>query len=186
MPQLLGTLALGVLMSASLLLTPQSAGQPRTVTPENGPSLPRAGEATRHELLGAVDLYSVAIYADAPLTDAARLRSPDRSKAVRLVVLSDDHDLGIRVRTDWWRELVPRLQPDAMAQLQSTFSTLRHGDVLLVEYVPGRGTRLRVNQIVAASRASHDLMLAFLDHWLGQRPVSEDMKAALISGQPMQ
>jgi hypothetical protein len=73
-----------------------------------------------------------------------------------------------------------------MAQLQSTFSTLRHGDVVLVEYVPRRGTRLRVNQIVAASRASHDLMLAFLDHWLGQRPVSEDMKSALTSGQQTQ
>lgn len=152
MPQTLGPLALGVLMSASLLLTPQSAGQPRTLTPEDGRSLPRAGEATRHTLLGAVDLYSVAIYADAALTDAARLRSPEVAKAMRIVVLTDDRDLGIRVQTDWWRELVPRLQPDAMAQLQSTFSTLRHGDVVLVEYVPGRGTRLRVDEIVAASR----------------------------------
>lgn len=74
---------------------------------------------------------------------------------------------------------MPILQPDAMAQLRSTFSTLRHGDVVLVEYVPGHGTRLRVNRIVAASRASHDLMLAFLEHWLGQRPVSEAMKGAL-------
>jgi hypothetical protein len=28
--------------------------------------------------------------------------------------------------------------------------------------------------------ASHDLILAFLDHWLGQRPVSEEIKRALL------
>ena len=29
--------------------------------------------------------------------------------------------------------------------------------------------------------AHHDLMLAFLDHWLGQRPVSEDLKRTLLA-----
>jgi hypothetical protein len=39
---------------------------------------------------------------------------------------------------------------------------------------------IRVDSGVAVSRASHDLMLAFLDHWIGQRPVSEEMKRALL------
>jgi hypothetical protein len=32
------------------------------------------------------------------------------------------------------------------------------------------------------SGAHHDLMLAFLDHWLGDRPVSEDIKRTLLAG----
>ena len=49
-----------------------------------------------------------------------------------------------------------------------------------VEYVPGKGTAVRVNKAVAVSGAHHDLMLAFLDHWLGQRPVSEELRHALL------
>jgi hypothetical protein len=52
--------------------------------------------------------------------------------------------------------------------------------VVLIEYVPGKGTAVRVDKTVAATGAHHDLMLAFLDPWLGQRPVSGDMKRALI------
>jgi hypothetical protein len=33
---------------------------------------------------------------------------------------------------------------------------------------------------VAVSDANHDLMLAFLDHWLGQRPVSDEIKRTLL------
>jgi hypothetical protein len=32
---------------------------------------------------------------------------------------------------------------------------------------------------VAAAKAHHDFMLAFLDHWLGQHPVSEEIKRTL-------
>jgi hypothetical protein len=32
------------------------------------------------------------------------------------------------------------------------------------------------------SGAHHDLMLAFLDHWLGDRPVSEELKRTLLAG----
>jgi len=37
-----------------------------------------------------------------------------------------------------------------------------------------------VNKDVAVSRASHELMLAYLDHWVGQRPLSEELKQALL------
>jgi len=40
---------------------------------------------------------------------------------------------------------------------------------------------VRVNDATAVSGAKHDLMIAFLDHWLGQQPVSEEMKRTLRS-----
>jgi hypothetical protein len=64
--------------------------------------------------------------------------------------------------------------------LRGVFAPLLSGDVVLVEYAPGRGTTVRVNRGVAVNAAHHDFMLAFLDHWLGPRPVSEEIKDKLL------
>jgi Chalcone isomerase-like len=64
--------------------------------------------------------------------------------------------------------------------LRGIFAPLRQGDVVRIEYVPAKGTTVRVNKGVGGSGAHHDLMLAFLDHWLGQHPVSEDIKRTLL------
>jgi hypothetical protein len=91
-------------------------------------------------------------------------------------------DLTIRRRLpfDWRGELVPPLEPGATAHLRGVFTPLFEDDIVLVEYAPGRGTTVRVNRGVAVNAAHHDLMLAFLDHWLGPRPVSEEMKRTLL------
>jgi hypothetical protein len=81
---------------------------------------------------------------------------------------------------DWQRELIPPLDAPAAAHLRASFAPLQHGDVVLIDYSPRKGTSVRVNKLVAVSGVNHDLMLAFLDHWLGQRPVSDEMKKALI------
>jgi hypothetical protein len=52
--------------------------------------------------------------------------------------------------------------------------------VIAVEFVPAKGTTVRVNKAVAVTGAHHDLMLAFLDHWIGERPLSEELKRALL------
>jgi hypothetical protein len=53
-----------------------------------------------------------------------------------------------------------------------------------IEFAPEKGTTVRVNKAVAVSGGHHDLMLAFLDHWLGQRPVSEEIKRTLLTWTP--
>ena len=76
-----------------------------------------------------------------------------------------------------------KLLPDPArnAVVPTPANLLNVGDVVLVEYTPARGTFVRVNRAVAVSGAHHDLMLAFLDHWLGDRPVSEAIKRALLA-----
>jgi hypothetical protein len=68
-----------------------------------------------------------------------------------------------------------------MAHLLGSFAPLRHGDVVQIAFVPAKGTTVRVNKAVAVSGAPHDLMLAFLDHWLGERPVSDEIKRTLLA-----
>jgi hypothetical protein len=105
--------------------------------------------------------------------------SPQTAKALRIEI-TYENDLRRRVAIDWRRELIPPLEASAIAQLRGTFAPLQHGDVVLIAYAPTTGTFVRVNKSVAVSEANHDLMLAFLDHWLGQRPVSEEIKKTLI------
>ena len=82
---------------------------------------------------------------------------------------------------DWRRELVPPLEAAGVAHLRGVFAPLQYGDSVQIEYVPAKGTTVRVNKGVAGSVAQHDLMLAFLDHWLGDRPVSEEIKRTLLA-----
>jgi hypothetical protein len=172
---------LSVLMVAIAISAPAHAqlAQPASITLDAGDSLPRAAQATRAHFLGSVDLYNVAVYADGSITDAARLASSDTPKAIRILILFEP-DLQRRMPIDWQRELIPAVEPDAVSILRSQFAPIVRGDVVLIEYSPGKGTSVRVNKGVAVRGASHDLMLSFLDHFLGQRPLSEALKSALL------
>lgn len=166
-----------VVLSASVPLQAQS-GAPAEVAVNGAGSLPLAAHAGRSYLLGTVDVYDLGIYVAGPLS-GARLASPDVAKALRIEVTYVE-DLHRSMPLDWRREFEPILEPAGTAHLRGTFAPLQHGDVVQIEYVPRRGTSIRVNGRSAADNASHDVMLAFLDHWLGQRPVSEELKRALL------
>jgi hypothetical protein len=157
----------------------QSVEHPRSFTPDGGAAVPLAGEAMRVHLLGLIDLYGLALYVGGS-TSRENLLSPDVSKVLRIQVIYEE-DPRNRIGLDWRGELVPRLESAATAHLRGSFAPLRGGDVVLIEYVPGKGTTVRVNKAVAVGGVNHDLMLAFLDHWLGQRPVSEEIKRTILA-----
>ncbi len=171
--------AVAVATSLSGSARAEPLNHPPAVTPDGASPLPLAAEAARVHLLGAVEMYTLALYVEGPALDRQVLASPDVAKALRIEITYEE-DLRRRLPFDWRRELVPRLEPAATTHLRGSFAPVRDGDVVLIEYAPGRGTTVRVNKGVAVSGAHHDLMLAFLDHWLGQRPVSEEIKRQLL------
>ena len=114
-------------------------------------------------------VYDIALYVEGPPADLARLRAEAASKVMRVEVRYQD-DSRRPLPIDWRRELVPQLEAAGTAHLRATAGTLRQGDVLLIEYVPGKGTTVRVNKTVAVAGVSHDLMLTFLNHWLESDP----------------
>lgn len=142
-------------------------------------TVPLAGHARRTYLLDTVEAYTIAVYVSGSLNQE-HLAAADVSKVLRIGVTYVD-DLRRRIPHDWRRELVPPMEAAATAHLSGTFAALRSGDIVLVEYAPRKGSTVRINRAVAVSGAHHDLVLAFLDHWLGQRPVSEDVKRTLLA-----
>jgi Chalcone isomerase-like len=169
-----------IVLTLAFAAAGQSVDDPPTVTPDGGGPLSRVGQATRAHLLGADELYTVALYADRSMSNRAHLASPDVPKALRIAIKYKDNLLR-PIPYDWRPELIPRLDAAGTAHLRGTFAPLRYGDMLMIEYVPGKGTFVRVNKAEAVSGANHDLMLAFLDHWIGQRPLSEEIKRALVN-----
>jgi hypothetical protein len=174
------THAAAIVLIATGLARAEGVTHPRAHAPDGGVPLPLAGQATRAHFLGSVDLYGLAVYAEGGRIDPAQLAAANAAKALRIEIAYKD-DLRRRLPIDWRRELVPALESAAIASLRATFAPLQQGDVVLIEYVPNKGTSVRVNKSVAVSGINHDLMLAFLDHWLGQRPVSLEIKQALLS-----
>lgn len=173
----LAFLALLLFMVPSLRA--ESGELPATLSVEGKGPLTLASQAARRDLLGAVELYTIALYTDRGAVSRDILASSDVAKALRFQVRYEE-DLRRRLALDCRRELLPRLEPAAAAHIQGSFAPIQNGDTVIVEYVPGRGTTVRVNKGVAVSGANHDLMLAFLDHWVGQRPLSEEIKQSLL------
>jgi hypothetical protein len=175
--------ALGAtLVSACDIQARTSAGQAGGVLElDGGPSLTRLAQAARLERLGSVRVYTLSLYASGRVPEPEGLSRPELAKALRVDV---QYDPGLRPRVpiDWRRELVPSLNPAAVASLARATAALQTGDVLIVSYVPERGTSIRLNRHRIVAEGEHDVMLAFLDHWLGQRPVSQDVKTALVAG----
>ena len=173
-------MALALIVSATVSLRARQVRPPEQITVGSSEPLRLWAHARRTHLLGTVDVYTVALYGGGAV-DYQRLASIDVAKALRIEVTYED-DLRRHLSIDWRRELVPPLEPQAVAHLRGSFAPLRQGDVLQIEYVPGKGTTVRVSRAVGVSGAHHDLMLAFLDQWLGQRPVSEEIKRTLLAG----
>ena len=174
------TKLLAIVLAASIPASPASSSEPpASLTLDGGAPLARAGQVSRDHLLGLIQIYNLALYFDGPV-DRARLASPQAAKALRIEVTHGNNDR--RLPVEWWRELIPKLEAQAVAHLMGTLAGLRSGDVVQAEYVPGQGTTLRVGKAVVVTGANHDLMMAFLDNWIGQRPISEEMKRVLLAG----
>jgi len=52
--------------------------------------------------------------------------------------------------------------------------------MVTISYLPKTGTRVAVNDRTVFMTEGQAVMAAFLDNWLGQPPVSEDIKSSLL------
>lgn len=175
-PDLLGLAAVVVFGLAPSLSARDE--MPATFT-VRGQRLALNGEAVRSELLGMIELYRIGLYLSAPAADTAGL-TRDRAKALRLQILHDTR--SSRIPAEWRNELQPALTTAEQQTLRVAYTRLQAGDTLTISYVPGEGTHVAVNDDIVLRSEGADVMHAFLDQWLGQDPVSDDIKSALLGG----
>jgi hypothetical protein len=54
--------------------------------------------------------------------------------------------------------------------------------VILIDYLPGSGTRITVNGAAKGTIAGEDFNRALLRIWLGDNPADSDLKKGLLGG----
>ncbi|HET9405474.1 MAG TPA: chalcone isomerase family protein, partial [Burkholderiales bacterium] len=79
---------------------------------------------------------------------------------------------------------VAKLEPQ-VKQLEGIFSAVKaakSGDTILLDYVPGAGTRVVVNGNARGTIAGEEFNRALLRIWLGDQPVDAALKKAMLGG----
>ena len=67
-------------------------------------------------------------------------------------------------------------------KFNAMFPTVRQGDVIYLDYIPGTGTRVTINGENSGVIAGKDFNNALLDIWLGEEPASNGLKEDMLGG----
>ena len=134
------------------------------------------------------DFYVLALYLPEPTHDARSVLARDIPRQVRITLLHDvsaDHNVELLKRG-----LDANNSPQTLAAIQGQveqFLDLIHhmgsfpkGSVIQLDYLPGAGTQVWLNHHLAGSFAGEDFNRAILRIWLGDHPVQQSLKAALL------
>jgi len=69
---------------------------------------------------------------------------------------------------------------DRIRQFNSFFTTVHKGDEIRLDYLPGEGTQVWINDILQGSVSGEDFSRALLKIWLGPNPPDSDLKEAML------
>lgn len=73
-----------------------------------------------------------------------------------------------------------------LRQLSSLFSMMseaKEGDVITLDYLPGKGTQINFNDVTIGRIEGAAFNVALLKVWLGSKPVQEKLKKKLLGGE---
>ena len=73
-------------------------------------------------------------------------------------------------------------QMKQMEQIFAAIADVKQGDVIMLDYLSGSGTRITVNGTARGTIAGPEFYRALLKIWLGSEPVQKDMKKGMLGG----
>ncbi len=176
--------------AALLLLTPPAAPRelagvtmPETLT-VGGETLKLNGVGLRKKAIFKV--YVGGLYLDVPARDPAAILARDGAKAVRMQFL---RDLKKTQLVDAFREGFEGNAPEkaaaqkgAVDRFLSLVPDVKEGEILTVAYTPGRGTSVALGEKELGVIEGRDFAGALFAIWLGPKPPSDSLKAAMLGG----
>lgn len=132
------------------------------------------------------DIYIGALYLPGRSHDAASILKQQGPKRVLMHFLyggieKDDLTRG------WQSGFEENLSAAEFAAIKTRlqafnelFEPVEEGDEVLLDYLPGRGTRVTINQRVKGTIEGADFYQALLKVWLGNEPADSDLKHAML------
>lgn len=154
------------------------------------PELQLNGAGPRRKMLVA-KVYVAALYltqkratSDAVLSDPGPKRLAmhvlhDEITADQMVAMLND-GLAANNQLPELGPLEPRIRE--LAAMMRAVGRINQGGVILLDYLPGIGTRITINGIARATIPGEDFHRAVMRIWLGDRPVDGRLKRALLGG----
>lgn len=154
------------------------------------PQLELNGAGVRRKLMARI--YVAALYLAKPLRNAEEILRDSGPKRIAMHVLQNEiragefvaalHD-GLAANNS-----APELAPlerriRDLAAMMHQVGRIHQGGTVLLDYLPGIGTRVTVNGITRLTIPGEDFHRALLGIWLGERPVDGRLKRALL-GEP--
>jgi len=131
------------------------------------------------------------IYVGALYT-AAKVETRDAAQAAkgpkRVVMHMVYDEVSHEKITDGWNDgFEENTSDDQLEKLQSRLKTfnsyfpdLKEGDVIFLDYIPTKGTRVTINGDEKNFIEGADFYAALLDVWLGEEPADDDLKDAML------
>lgn len=152
----------------------------------DGTTLTLNGAGVRSKLF--FKIYVAALYLEHPATEVAPILTTEGHRRMEMHFLYDKVEKGKLVEA--WNEgfagNVAEAERQALAERISRFNEMfgdvKKGETIVLDYVPGKGTSVSVaggDNGVVEGRDFSDALLAI---WLGDKPVTEQLKKELLGG----
>lgn len=133
-----------------------------------------------------VKVYVGALYASETSHEAASLLASSSPASMQMHMLYKHVSAGKLVK-GWMEGFQANLSEQELNQLQasiekfnSLFPSLKEGDIVHMDFLPGRGTEVLVNQLSRGVVAGDDFFPALLRIWIGQHPADDALKKGLL------
>lgn len=136
------------------------------------------------------NVYVGALYLQQKMSAATKVLNDAGPKRVALYLLRDLSSeqllsaLNEGLKNNHTPEQLAALAPQ-IRQLEAIFGTVKEakeGDVILIDYIPGSGTRITFNGAVKGTIPGAEFNNALLRVWLGENPADADLKKAMLGG----
>jgi hypothetical protein len=134
------------------------------------------------------DVYLAALYVPAKTQDASAVVNAATPRRMELRMLREVSAVTMHegfvdgLKANQSEAALTALAPK-IAELEQVFKSVKtaaKGDVIMLDFIPGQGTRVTVRGKVYATIAGDDFAAAMLSIWLGKVPVNDALKAALL------
>ncbi len=157
---------------------------------KSGPELVLNGAGVRHRM-AFIKVYVGALYLAAKKADADEVLQDPSAKRVSMHVLLDEltaKELIASLNNALAANHIPaelaliesRIQD--LNRMMTSLGVINKGGVVLIDYLPGVGTRVTVNGEEKITIKGEDFFRALLRIWIGTKPVDGRLRDAMLGG----
>ncbi|MCG8016922.1 MAG: chalcone isomerase family protein [Candidatus Thiodiazotropha sp. 'RUGA'] len=151
---------------------------------EDGVTLELNGAGVREKFF--FDIYVAALYLQKKSNQASVILNNEAAARVEIRMLYSEvkqekfvqgWNDGFSANLDepQFNQIVERLN-----QFNGWFETLTEGEMIELDYFPGKGTRVKIKGVEKGVIPGGDFFQALLSVWLGEKPVTKSLKKDLL------